>query len=506
MAELIGMVLGNGRYRIEAQLGGGGQGMVYRGTHLTLNVPIAIKILSMSQAQDRVTQTRFEREAQRAAQLRHPNIVVVHDYGYEQGLYYIISDYIEGTDLKRLLAGQKGPLPWETALRYAREIGSALQYAHERGAIHRDIKPANILIDSRDGRAVLCDFGLARMVEGEEVDVTRETGRTPGTPAYMSPEQCLGMALDHRSDIYSLGLVVYEMITGAHPFRGDHDTSDSIRYKQVHEMPPAPRGLNPRLGKNIDAVLARALTKDRAQRYDKVAALVAALESSKAPGKASALPVWSLPVAAGAVLAAVFFAVPDLRHSVFPEHKPTATATAVRTATAKVVIITSTMAPTTQRAATATSQPSLVPTRQATATNAPTEAPSATPEPSATPLPTDTTPPTARPTAPVQVGTVSIRVEGLDRAGLECSTLVMLKGGNEVRRVALSTELDGRLEIAKGSADTLRFEGSADGRCPWGNWVLQNADPNNIPVAGNEVVIRFAPAGSQPQPTERPAW
>lgn len=200
--------------------------------HLALRKPIAIKILPAERAQDRVAIERFRREALRAAELRHTNIVGVHDLGYEPALrsYYIVEDFIEGADLKATLEKSGGPLPMEQVLSYIRQIGAALQYAHEQGIIHRDIKPGNILIDSH-GRAILCDFGLARMVEGEDVSVTSELRGMPGTPAYMSPEQCKGDALDARTDIYSLALVVYEMLTGVNPFRGPYDTSDTVRYK-----------------------------------------------------------------------------------------------------------------------------------------------------------------------------------------------------------------------------------------------------------------------------------
>jgi serine/threonine protein kinase len=282
MSSLIGAEIGNGRYRIDAELGHGGQGAVYRGTHLALEVPVAIKVLPSAEAQDKVSRTRFEREAKRSAQLKHPNIVQVYDAGYDSDhdIYYIVSDLIEGIDLKVYLASLSGPVPMERALKYLSEVGEALQYAHERGTVHRDIKPSNILLEGRTDRAFLCDFGLARQMQGEELDITRESQRMPGTPAYMSPEQCLGMEVMHQTDIYSLGLVAYEMLAGRHPFRGVRDTSSSLTYKQVHERPPAPRTLNPSLPPAVERVLARALAKAPADRYPSVAAFIEALREA----------------------------------------------------------------------------------------------------------------------------------------------------------------------------------------------------------------------------------
>jgi serine/threonine protein kinase len=266
----------------------GGQGAVYRGRHLALDIPVAIKVLNrlagpQYQAQNVVAQKRFEREAKRSAQLRHSNIVVVHDYGCENGLYYIVTDYVEGLNLRERLKLAKGPLPLAEALAYAQQIGSALQYAHEQGTIHRDIKPSNILLGASPNahasyKALLCDFGLARLVVDESLDVTTEPGWSPGTPAYMSPEQCLGTPLDARTDIYSFGLVVHEMLTGRHPLFGDSDTTNAVRYRQVHEMPPAPSRLNPSLPAAIDAVVLKAVAKDAAKRYASAAAFVADLE------------------------------------------------------------------------------------------------------------------------------------------------------------------------------------------------------------------------------------
>ena len=281
MTDLIGRVLGAGRYRIDRELGGGGQAIVFRGTHLSLDMAVAIKILSFGAAGDHAAQVRFQREAQRAAALRHPNIVTIYDYAFEDGMYYIVSDFIEGADLQKLLLTKPGPMPTDQVLAYVRQVGEALDYAHRQNIVHRDIKPANILIDSRDGRAVLVDFGLARMMEDEELTVTSARGGTPGTPAYMSPEQIMGLELDQGTDIYSLGVVVYEMVTGRNPFRGEHDTTASILYKHVHEPPAPPRSVVPSIHPRIEAALLKVLVKDPKKRYRSAGAFVKALEQAQ---------------------------------------------------------------------------------------------------------------------------------------------------------------------------------------------------------------------------------
>jgi len=281
MTNLVGTVLGSGRYRLDSELGSGGQGVVFRGTHVSLNIPVAIKILSFTAAGDPALQTRFKREAQRTAMLRHPNIVTIHDYAFERGMYYIVSDFIEGTDLKKLLKAKPGPMPLDQVVAYVRQVADGLDYAHRQNIIHRDIKPGNILIDRRDGRVVLVDFGLARMMENEDLSVTSARGGTPGTPAYMSPEQITGEELDQRTDVYSVAVVVYEMVTGRSPFSGEHDTTASILYKQVHEPPPPPRSIVPSLSPQVEGVMLKALAKDPDERYQTVGRFVDALENAR---------------------------------------------------------------------------------------------------------------------------------------------------------------------------------------------------------------------------------
>jgi len=417
--ELIGTVLGGGRYRIDKRLGSGGQGTVYKGTHLTLNIPVAIKVLPALASHDRASRVRFEREARRAATLQHANIVRVYDYAFERGMYYIVSEFIEGADLKKLIRASGGPMPIEQTLGYARQVADALDFAHEQDIIHRDIKPANILIETQHDRIALCDFGLARMVEGEEVDVTSDRGTTPGTPAYMSPEQCLGGDLDQRTDVYSLGIVIYEMLTGINPFRGARDTSASVIYKQVNEYPVEPRSLNPRLNRQVDDVVLRALAKDREERFQTAGEFISALEGAvkgaRVPGAGVRIPAWVPLVVAGAAIVLAMAFVPGPRDAVLGLLKrvagarPGEVAGATETPPATFSYAGFLKAQQGTQTAVAASQPSPIATTlvpSPTPTSEPTPVPpTATPVPdTATPVPPTNTPrpPTSTPVPPTE--------------------------------------------------------------------------------------------------------
>ncbi len=520
MAELIGATLGDGRYRIDSRLGGGGQGAVYKGTHLTLSVPVAIKVLRAASARDRAMRTRFTREAQRAATLRHSNIVRVLDYAYDTAreIYYIVSEFVEGTDLKRLLEDKPGPMPVDQVLGYARQLGAALQFAHGQNIIHRDIKPSNILLEERTGRAVLGDFGLARMAIGEKLNATAQGLDTPGTPAYMSPEQYRGTAVDSRSDLYSLGVVLYEMLTGRNPFVGASDTPDSMRYKHIHEPPPPARSLNPSLSPQMEAVLARALAKERGDRFQTATELVSALERAsrrKRQARArrprrGAFPAWIPLLVAGVGIVLVFALVPGARSYVESlwggpateetSASPTSDLGGPEATSVAVATRARTDARQTEAAiATRTAQADLVATESAarSATEA-AQASAATRQvrrPTATVIPTNTRPQTTVEAVPVETETptetIAIVIEGLDEWGLRCSTLVLFSGDAEVRRIPLEGVPGGRLQIERGSADWLRFEGSPDGKCPWKKWTLSQLDPKHIDLAGSEVCLTF---------------
>jgi hypothetical protein len=282
MSDLVGEMLGN--YRIEALLGSGGMGEVYRATHVRLNRPAAIKILHAHLAADPSFQARFVREAQAAAALRHPNIVEVFDFGEQAGRAYLVMELVPDGSLRTLLrrAAQPG---WSLALglELVRQAAEGLAYAHRQGMVHRDIKPDNLLLQRRGQEAAadqyalkISDFGLAKLTEGGG-ELTA-TGVVMGTPAYMSPEQCQGAPLDARSDLYSLGVVLYEVATGAPPF-AVKSLSEAV-FKHISAPPPPPRQLRPDLPLELEQVILRCLAKKPEERYATGTELAQALDSA----------------------------------------------------------------------------------------------------------------------------------------------------------------------------------------------------------------------------------
>ena len=242
MSTLVGMCL-NGRYRLDAQIGAGGMSTVYRAFDTTLERRVAVKLMHREIASDSDQLERFRREARSVAQLSHPHIVGVIDAGEEDGRPYIVFEYVEGETLKERIR-RMGRLPIDEAIAYAIEIARALGAAHARAIVHRDIKPQNVLVDE-EGSAKVTDFGIARSLEEEGLTAD---GRVLGTTDYVSPEQALGHDVDGQSDIYSLGVVLYEMLTGDVPFHGENQVS--VAMKHVREDLPdvqvdAPRGLRP---------------------------------------------------------------------------------------------------------------------------------------------------------------------------------------------------------------------------------------------------------------------
>jgi len=271
--ELIGRVIG--KYRIEAFLGGGGQAKVYKAYHPALDAYVAIKILPPYFAAEEGFVERFKQEARVIARLRHPNIVTVYDFGEEQGLIYIVMDYVEGGTLASRLGR---PLPLDTTLHIVEQIGRALDYAHSQGVIHRDVKPGNVLM-AREDWMLLSDFGIARVME-TTVRLTR-TGVGIGTPEYMSPEQGQGLPVDGRSDLYSLGILLYEMLTGCVPFKAE--TPFGTVLKHVTEPPPPPRVHNPNIPEAIEAVIVRTLAKQPEERYPSAGEMLQALQEALTP-------------------------------------------------------------------------------------------------------------------------------------------------------------------------------------------------------------------------------
>lgn len=261
---LVGKTLG--KYRIVEHIGRGGMAEVYKAYQPGLDRYVAIKVLHSFLAVEADFLTRFQREAKVAAMLRHPNIVQVYDFDYskEDDAYYMVMEFIEGPTLKQRLQelSEKGELlPLEEAVSIVAAIANALDYAHQHGMVHRDVKPANIMF-TRDGQPVLTDFGIARMVD--VVGLTA-SGTMVGTPAYMAPEQGMGQAGDERSDIYSLGVVLYQLTTGYLPY--DADTPLGVAMKHISEPLPPPAMINTAMPANLEAVIMRALAKAPENRY-----------------------------------------------------------------------------------------------------------------------------------------------------------------------------------------------------------------------------------------------
>lgn len=286
MTELIGQRLAN-KYDIQGEIGRGGMGIVYRAFDLMLERPVAVKILPIEMTFDQQFVARFRKEAVTAASLHHANIVTIHDVGQQERIHYIVMQLLDGRTLDQWL-GHWGPMPLPQANHLVQQMGDALEYAHRRGIIHRDIKPSNIMLDA-EGHATLMDFGLVRA--GEGTGLTR-SGMVVGTPEYMAPEQALGKEVDRRSDIYSLGVVVYRTLCGQPPFV--RSSSMATVYAHVHEAPPPLRQMRPDLPKAVEAAVLKALAKDPADRFQEAGQFVQELvrasagkSSTSAPGLAA---------------------------------------------------------------------------------------------------------------------------------------------------------------------------------------------------------------------------
>ena len=248
------------RYQIEARIGAGGMAEVYRGFDPVLNRTVAVKVLLPQFARDTSFVGRFRREAQAAARLNQPNIVGVFDTGADDDTQYIVMEFIEGRTLAEFLATGRRPTPVQAA-EIAQKICAAIAAAHAQGVIHRDIKPGNVMV-TRDGTVKVMDFGIARVLGPETAP---QTSAVLGTASYLSPEQAQGGPVDARTDIYSLGAVLYELLTGRPPFMGD--TPVAVAYKQVNETPALPSTLNADVPARLDAVVMKALSKNPANRY-----------------------------------------------------------------------------------------------------------------------------------------------------------------------------------------------------------------------------------------------
>jgi serine/threonine-protein kinase len=274
MSELVGRKLG--KYTLEASLGQGGMAAIYRSHHPQFNRPVAIKILPPTIGQDPSFRARFEREGRTIAAMNHPSIIRVYDIDEADGLFYMVMDLLPGGTLESRLREGGLDRTWSTDVIV--KMAEALEYAHSRGVIHRDIKPSNILLDA-DGQPVLADFGIARLVQGEGEANLTAAGMVMGTPAYMAPEQLSGDPPDARSDIYALGVVLYQLLTGRAPFTGD---TMAVVTAHLTKQPQALREIVRDLPPALDAVVLQALAKQPEHRFKSAGVFAQALRSAAA--------------------------------------------------------------------------------------------------------------------------------------------------------------------------------------------------------------------------------
>src|ERR1700691_1530801 len=263
-----------GRYEIVGELGRGAMGVVYKATDPVIGRAVAVKTIKLSEEGTGLSRpellSRFQTEARAAGLLTHPNIVVVFDAGEEEGLFYITMELVEGRSLQTMLDGrQLFPLP--RVMKLMEQVCSALDFAHRRNVVHRDNKPANLMLTA-DDTVKITDFGTAKILQFG----TAQTAHVMGTPSYMSPEQVKGKPVDGRSDIFSLGVILYELMTGEKPFPGQNITT--VIYKIINEEPIPPRSLDSSIHPGLSAVISRALAKEPAARFQNCHELLAALK------------------------------------------------------------------------------------------------------------------------------------------------------------------------------------------------------------------------------------
>jgi serine/threonine protein kinase/formylglycine-generating enzyme required for sulfatase activity len=500
--QLMGVVMTDsvpeklGKYRIIEEVGRGGFAAVYKALDTTLNRPVALKVLAPHLLWDPTFVQRFQREAEVAANLNHPNIVTIYEVSQVEGIYFIAMQFLEGRTLSQILEVE-GPLPASQVQAIVEQVASALDYAHARGFVHRDVKPSNVIV-ADDGWATLTDFGLVKAGEGTKLSTT---GVIFGTPEYMSPEQAEGEEeLDTRSDVYSLGVVIYEMFTGKVPFGGT--TPLSVMRGHADRPPPRPSKVNPAISSAVEAVLLKALAKKRGERYQSAGemaqALTAAVETKaepkvekKAPAVRGGLPLWGWGVIALVVAlvsgGALLWAIQGSKPVATPVPMvQAATSTATVTATATPMLLTDMPTPVPTPL-----PPTGTPTSTSTLTKIPTPLPAtATPVvPTPTPLPpTDTpVPPTDTPipklVAVVQAEAMNVR----GGPGTEYDVLGQVKQGDELEILA-RTEGSDWLQVRL-----------SDGKKGWVSAELLEVDGGvaAIPVAA---VIPPTPTPSTPMP------
>lgn len=272
---MIGHVLG-GRYEIIDRIGGGGMALVYKGHDILLNRKVAIKVLRQQYVHDEEFIRRFRREAQAAASLSHPNVVSIYDVGQEEDIHYIVMEYIEGKTLNDLIK-ERAPLQVEEAIRIASQICDALDHAHHNQIIHRDIKPHNILM-GKNGRVKVTDFGIARAADSSQIT---QTGSVVGSVHYFSPEHAKGTSTGAKSDIYSLGIVLYQMLTARLPFSGESPIS--VALKHLQEDVEEPRKVNPLIPQSVENLILKSMRKNQDERYQSAKEMLKDLESCLLP-------------------------------------------------------------------------------------------------------------------------------------------------------------------------------------------------------------------------------
>lgn len=257
------MIKNLGRYEIIKELGRGAMGVVYEANDPLIDRLVAIKTINLRDLkpdEKEEYEARFYQEAKAAGRLNHPNIVTIHDLGESSGMAYIAMELLRGNELQNLLKDARR-LPLEETLNIVIQVAVGLAYAHEHGVVHRDIKPSNIMV-LKDGQVKIADFGIARMTSSL---LNTQTGKMMGSPLYMSPEQVLNRPADSRSDIFSLGTLLFQMLTGQLPFSGEN--AHAVMYQIVHEAPQKPGSLNPEIPEALDAIISKCLSKNPEERY-----------------------------------------------------------------------------------------------------------------------------------------------------------------------------------------------------------------------------------------------